>query len=109
MHFLDELGIPYTRIGTTAVVGLIEGGLPGDKCIGIRADMDCLPITEQTGADYASEIPGRMHACGHDGHTAMLMGAAALLSEMKDQYIGKTGTKEREEYEYELRMDVWAK
>src|SRR5665647_1707190 len=89
MHYLDELGIPYTRIGTTAVVGLIEGGLPGEKCIGIRADMDCLPITEKTGVEYVSQIPGRMHACGHDGHTAILMGVATLLSEIKDQIPGK--------------------
>jgi len=89
MHYLEELGIPYTRIGTTAVVGLIEGGLPGEKCIGIRADMDCLPITEKTGVEYVSQIPGRMHACGHDGHTAILMGVATLLSEIKDQIPGK--------------------
>ena len=89
MRHLDSLGIPYTRIGTTAVVGLIEGGKPGDRCIGIRADMDCLPIMEQTGVEYQSQIPNRMHACGHDGHTAILMGVATLLSEVKEQIPGK--------------------
>lgn len=89
VEHLEKLGIPYKRIGTTAIVGLIEGGQPGDKCIGIRADMDCLPILEQTGVEYASKIEGRMHACGHDGHTAILMGVAELLSEMKESIPGK--------------------
>ncbi len=70
-------------IGRTGVVGLIHGRAGPGRCIGLRADMDALPITEATGADYASEIPGRMHACGHDDHTAMLLGAARYLVETR--------------------------
>jgi len=88
MAHLEALGIPYTRIGATAVVGYIEGGLLGDKCIGIRADMDCLPILEQTGVEYASERQGFMHACGHDGHTSILMGVAELLKEQQANIKG---------------------
>ena len=57
------------------MVGVIKGRNGGGKTIGLRADMDALPITEETGKEYASENPGTMHACGHDGHTAMLLGA----------------------------------
>src|SRR5947209_10681385 len=69
-----------TGLGRTGVVGVIRGSKPGDKVIGLRADMDALPIEEETGAAYASTVPGKMHACGHDGHTAMLLGAAKYLS-----------------------------
>ncbi|MFQ6548818.1 M20 aminoacylase family protein [Aestuariibius sp. 2305UL40-4] len=71
-------------IGRTGVVGVIRGRKPGDKTIGLRADMDALPIHEATGLDYASKTPGAMHACGHDGHTAMLMGAAKYLAETRN-------------------------
>ena len=68
-----------TGIGRTGVVGVIRGrGEPG-RTFAMRADMDALPITEATGLSYASQTPGRMHACGHDGHTAMLLGAARHL------------------------------
>jgi hippurate hydrolase len=77
-----------TGIGRTGVVGLIRGARPanGDelRTIGLRADMDALPIEEATGAAYASTIPGAMHACGHDGHTAMLLGAARYLAESRN-------------------------
>ncbi len=64
-------------IGRTGVVGVIKGhSTTSGKVIGLRADMDALPIHEITGLDYASKTPGKMHACGHDGHTAMLLGAA---------------------------------
>lgn len=77
---LDSFGVKHTTgIGKTGVVASIGNG-NGPK-IGIRADMDALPITEITGADYASQNEGKMHACGHDSHTTMLMGAAKLLSE----------------------------
>ena len=72
-------------IGRTGVVGVIKGTTIGSgKVIGLRADMDALPIHEQTGLDYASKTDGAMHACGHDGHTAMLLGAAKYLSETRN-------------------------
>ncbi|EIE51654.1 amidohydrolase [Salipiger aestuarii] len=74
-----------TGIGRTGVVGVIRGKATGSgKVIGLRADMDALPITENTGVDYASRTPGAMHACGHDGHTAMLLGAARYLTETRN-------------------------
>lgn len=69
------------RVGRTGVVGVIKGKLPGGRSIGLRADMDALPIHEATGLPYASTNPGCMHACGHDGHTTMLLGAALFLAE----------------------------
>ena len=72
-----------TGIGQTGVVGVIRGR-DSDRVIGFRADMDALPIMEATGADYASQTPGKMHACGHDGHTAMLLGAAKYLAETRN-------------------------
>lgn len=75
---LSRLGINYTRgHGGTGIRAEIGTG-PG-PCVGLRADMDALPIEEETGLDFSSEIPGVMHACGHDGHVAMLLGAAQLL------------------------------
>ena len=72
-------------IGKTGVVGVIKGKTDtGGRVIGLRADMDALPILEATGLDYASKTPGAMHACGHDGHTAMLLGAAQYLSETRN-------------------------
>ena len=88
MAYLDELEIPYQRIGATAVVGIIEGPVTSDKCIAVRADMDALPITEQSGVSFTSEVPGMMHACGHDGHTAILMGVATLLKEKQAELKG---------------------
>ncbi len=74
-----------TGIGRTGVVGVIRGKKgAGDTVIGLRADMDALPITEITGLPYASTNPGKMHACGHDGHTAMLLGAAKYLAETRN-------------------------
>ena len=73
------------RVGKTGVVGVIKGRkITSGKVIGMRADMDALPMTEFTGLPYASKIPGRMHACGHDGHTAMLLGAARYLCETRN-------------------------
>ncbi|APT56871.1 peptidase M20 [Roseomonas gilardii] len=72
-----------TGIAKTGVVGVIRGQAPGDG-IGFRADMDALPILEETGLVYASTVPGTMHACGHDGHTTMLLGAAKYLAETRN-------------------------
>ncbi len=72
-------------IGRTGVVGVIKGkSTASGKVIGLRADMDALPIHEQTGVEYASKTPNAMHACGHDGHTAMLLGAAQYLAETRN-------------------------
>ncbi|WP_378948173.1 M20 aminoacylase family protein [Mesorhizobium sp. ANAO-SY3R2] len=73
-----------TGIGKTGVVGIIKGRLGAGAAIGLRADMDALPIEEITGKPYASTVPGKMHACGHDGHTAMLLGAAKYLAETRN-------------------------
>jgi hippurate hydrolase len=79
---VDEVA---TGIGRTGVVGVIKGRNGGaGKVIGLRADMDALPITERTGKPYASNVTGNMHACGHDGHTAMLLGAAKYLAETRN-------------------------
>jgi hippurate hydrolase len=71
-------------IGRTGVVGVIRGRQAGNKVIGLRADMDALPLEEETGLPYKSTVPGKMHACGHDGHTAMLLGAAKYLAETRN-------------------------
>ncbi|KGM87118.1 amidohydrolase [Roseovarius mucosus DSM 17069] len=82
---LREFGITQieTGVATSGVIAVIEGWGDGPT-IGLRADMDALPMTEITGLDYASQIPGKMHACGHDGHTTMLLGAAKYLSETRN-------------------------
>ncbi len=78
----DEI---VTGLGRTGVVGLIRGkSNTSGRTIGLRADMDALPILEATGLEYASKTPGAMHACGHDGHTAMLLGAAKYLAETRN-------------------------
>ncbi|MFU0506070.1 M20 aminoacylase family protein [Pseudaminobacter sp. NGMCC 1.201702] len=83
---LKEFGCDevVSGIGRTGVVGVIHGNLGTGATIGLRADMDALPITEATGKSYASATPGKMHACGHDGHTAMLLGAAKYLAETRN-------------------------
>ena len=81
---LRELGIPHeANVGGHGVVATITRG-KSNRSVGLRADMDALPITETTGAPYASQNPGVMHACGHDGHTTSLLGAAALLAQDGD-------------------------
>ncbi|MEO1714992.1 MAG: amidohydrolase, partial [Bacteroidota bacterium] len=86
---LDQLGITHqTNVGGYGVIGLIEGKLPGGRVIALRADMDALPIEEANEVPYRSKNPGVMHACGHDVHTASLLGAATILQEMRDQFAG---------------------
>ena len=81
---LASLGVPFTAgVGGHGVVATLTRGL-SNRSVGLRADMDALPITETTGLPYASAAPGVMHACGHDGHTASLLGAAALLAQDAD-------------------------
>ena len=85
-----------TGVGGTGVVGLLKGGLPGDKVVALRADMDALPVLEATGLPFASKVVARnffadapvMHACGHDGHVAILMGVAEMLAGMRGQIAG---------------------
>lgn len=82
---LRDWGIEVTEgVGGTGVVGVIRGKRPGQGAIGLRADMDALALVEETGLAYASQNPGKMHACGHDGHTTMLLGAARYLAEHPD-------------------------
>ena len=84
---LRDLGVPTRRMLDTAVVGRLEGALPGPT-VALRADMDALPLQEATGADFASENPGVMHACGHDVHMAAALGAARLLAARRGSLPG---------------------
>lgn len=86
---LKEFGIsqPY-RMAKTGVVALIEGRNPGSKCIALRADLDALPISEANEVSYKSKVDGLMHACGHDVHTACLLGAAKVLKSLSNEFDG---------------------
>lgn len=79
---LDALHIPYTTFSNGGICAVIG---KGERAVGIRGDIDALPLQEQTGLSYASEVPGVMHACGHDIHTAILLGAAQLFKSMEDE------------------------
>lgn len=88
VHELKNLGLEtQEKIAGTGVTGLLRGKYPG-KTVLLRADMDALPIQEEVEVDYKSRIPGVMHACGHDGHTAALLGTAMILSKLKDYLHG---------------------
>jgi amidohydrolase len=84
---LRKAGVETTRVAKTGVLGILRGALPG-KTIALRADMDALPIVESSGEPFSSEIHGKMHACGHDAHTAMLLGAAISLAREKERLAG---------------------
>ena len=85
---LDELGISYQKMANTGLVALIKGDKPSDEVVALRADMDALPIEEANEVPYKSTKPGVMHACGHDAHTASLLGTAAILQQMKSEFGG---------------------
>jgi amidohydrolase len=86
---LRDLGIQYrSGLAKTGVVAQIKGELGDGPCVLLRADMDALPIDEKSGVPFASEVPGVMHACGHDAHTAMLLGAAQLLMDRRSTFAG---------------------
>ena len=86
---LRALGLtPQEGIAGTGLVALIEGKNPGKKIVGLRADMDALPIVEANNVPYKSQVPGVMHACGHDVHTASLLGTARILTQIRDQFEG---------------------
>lgn len=86
---LVELGIEHRKNGDkTGVIATLKGGLPGEKVIALRADMDALKLQEGTGLEFASKVPGVSHACGHDMHTAVLLGAATMLAEYKEHLRG---------------------
>jgi amidohydrolase len=87
---LTNLGIQHEKgVGDTGVVALISGenNTPNQSCIGLRSDLDALPIQEESNADYKSTVDGVMHACGHDVHTSILLGVAEILNELKDELL----------------------
>ncbi|MGO1648158.1 MAG: M20 metallopeptidase family protein, partial [Sphingobacterium sp.] len=86
---LDDLGIAYQSMASTGVVAMIEGRLPSEKVLALRADMDALPITEVQGRSYRSENEGVMHACGHDVHTSSLLGVARILQDLRSDFGGR--------------------
>jgi amidohydrolase len=87
LHVLNEHDISSQKIGKTGVVGIIKGGKPG-KSIALRADIDALPIVEKNNVEYRSKNPGVMHACGHDVHSASLLGSALILKELEKEIQG---------------------
>ena len=87
-EYLKKEGLPIkTGIAEYGVVGLLETGKPG-KTLMLRSDIDALPIREETGLSFASTHEGAMHACGHDGHMSMVLGAATVLNQIKDRLSG---------------------
>ena len=85
---LKAIGIPFTVIATTGVLGIIEGKNPSKRIVALRADMDALPIIEENKVDYISTKQGVMHACGHDVHTTILLGAAKILWTLREEFEG---------------------
>lgn len=88
-EFLNKEGIEYTEFAKTGVCGIINGRKEGNnKVIALRADIDGLPIQDKKTCEYSSKVKGKMHACGHDGHTTILLGAAKILNKHKDEFSG---------------------
>ena len=85
---LDKMGVSYRRMEPTGVLAEVKGGKGPGKTVLLRGDIDALPVQEETGLDFASETPGCMHACGHDTHNAMLMGAVKCFRDHKDEFAG---------------------
>src|SRR5690606_19932665 len=86
---LTSLGLEVqTGVGKTGVIGILEGEQPGPTIL-VRADMDALPIHEENDTDYVSSVPGKMHACGHDGHTSIALAVAKLLAARREQLAGR--------------------
>ena len=85
---LKAIGIPFTVIATTGVLGIIEGKNPSKRIVALRADMDALPIIEENKVDYISTKEGVMHTCGHDVHTTILLGAAKILWSLREEFEG---------------------
>lgn len=86
---LQSLGIQTRRVGSTGITGVLKGSKPGNRTIALRADIGALPVREQSQAAYRSRTDGVMHACGHDGHTACLLGAARILAAKRDSFGGE--------------------
>lgn len=86
--FMDKLGLDVTPMAKTGLRGVLEGGLPG-KVLALRADMDALPLKEEADKPYCSENPEAAHACGHDGHMAILMGVVQVLARLRDRLPGR--------------------
>ena len=87
IEYLESLDIEYKEIASTGILGMIRGKKKG-KTLVLRADMDALPIEDEKDVEYRSKVPGKMHACGHDAHMTILLGAAKLLKEREDQISG---------------------
>ena len=85
---LDELGVEYRLLDPTGVIAEVHGTKGDGKTVALRGDIDALSIQEETGLPYASQVPGMMHACGHDTHAAMLLGSVMVLNKVKDQFAG---------------------
>ncbi|MCD8187003.1 MAG: M20/M25/M40 family metallo-hydrolase, partial [Rikenellaceae bacterium] len=85
---LERAGIGFKRVAGTGILARIDGVKPSDRPVVLRADIDALPIAEETGLEYASQNPGIMHACGHDIHAACLLGALLVLARHKEHWEG---------------------
>ena len=86
---LDRFGVSHSRIGKTGVLGVLHGEKAGSGVVALRADIDALPIQENNDVEYRSQTEGVMHACGHDAHTASLLGAARVLAENRSSFVGE--------------------